>query len=261
MPREERDRDRNDHKIQNPLQNKLVIDKEGEEEEIDPKIHYIGDSSLFPHLNQSTYEESLIDSQINKLSKGEKENSGPSKYKLWSKKKEGKFGISNQPSILDKPVKDAANNNKVKKSQTPSPVVNEFVSEVREIMKPPSFFNFEHEIQNIRIPVPLLELFNNEDFKRSLSKLLQSDPSCHSIDSVNLQDEKPAVILGPMVQDRDDSSHPFYTSLNIHDKLLHNFLMDSGASHNLMPKIFMEEIGLEITKTYHDLYYFDSRRV
>jgi len=174
MPREQRDRDRNDHKIQNPLQNKLVIDKEGEEEEIDPKIHYIGDSSLFPHLNQSTYEESLIDSQINKLSKGEKENNGPSKYKLWSKKKEGKSGISNQPSILDKPVKDAANNNKVKKSQTPSPVVNEFVSEVREIMKPPSFFNFEHEIQNIRIPVPLLELFNNEDFKRSLSKLLHS---------------------------------------------------------------------------------------
>jgi hypothetical protein len=37
--------------------------------------------------------------------------------------------------------------------------------------------------------------------------------------------------------------------------------MDSGASHNLMPKIVMEELGLEVTKTYHDLYSFDSRRV
>jgi hypothetical protein len=37
--------------------------------------------------------------------------------------------------------------------------------------------------------------------------------------------------------------------------------MDSGASHNLVPKIVMEEIGLEITKSYHDLYYFDSRKV
>jgi hypothetical protein len=37
--------------------------------------------------------------------------------------------------------------------------------------------------------------------------------------------------------------------------------MDSGASHNLMPKIVMEELGLEVTKAYHDLYSFDSRRV
>ena len=68
-------------------------------------------------------------------------------------------------------------------------------------------------------------------------------------------------ILGPMVEDRDDSSPPFYTSLNIHDKVLHNFLMDSRESHNLMPKTVMEELGLEITKAYHQLYSFDSRRV
>jgi ribonuclease HI len=64
-----------------------------------------------------------------------------------------------------------------------------------------------------------------------------------------------------MVEDRDDSSPPFYTSLNIHDKVLHNCLMDSGAFHNLMAKIVMEELGLEVTKTYHDLYSFNSRRV
>jgi hypothetical protein len=56
-----------------------------------------------------------------------------------------------------------------------------------------------------------------------------------------------------MVEDKDDSSSPFYTSMNIHDKVLHNCLMDSGASHKLMPKIVMEELGLEVTKAYHDL--------
>ena len=93
-------------------------------------------------------------------------------------------------------------------------------------------------------------------------------PSCYNqtppqppSDSINLQDEKSVVILGPMVEGRDDSSPPFYTSLNIHDKVLHNCLMDLGASHNLMPKIVMEELGLEVKKTYHDLYSFDSRRV
>jgi len=37
--------------------------------------------------------------------------------------------------------------------------------------------------------------------------------------------------------------------------------MDSGVSHNLMPKIVIDELGLEIRKTYHDLYSFDSRKV
>jgi hypothetical protein len=202
-----------------------------------------------------------MNSQINELSKGEKANSSPNKYNLRSKKKEGKSDIPDQPSRAEKPAKDATNNNKEKKAQNPSPIPKDPVPEVREVLKPLSSFIFEHKIQKIRIPVPLSELVKHEDFKKSLSKLLQSEPSCHSTDSVNLQDENPTVILGPMVEDRDDSSPPFYTSLNIHDKVLHNCLMDSGASHNLMPKTVMEELGLEITKAYHDLYSFDSRRV
>jgi hypothetical protein len=109
--------------------------------------------------------------------------------------------------------------------------------------------------------VPLTELIKHEEFKKRFSELLRSEASCPSTDFINLQDEKPAIVLGPMVEDRDDSSPPFYTSLNIHDKVLHNCLMDSGASHNLMPKVVMEELGLEVTRAYHDLYSFDSRRV
>ena len=83
--------------------------------------------------------------------------------------------------------------------------------------------------------------------------MFQPESSPNATDSINLQDEKLAVILGPLIEYRDDSTPPFYTSLNIHDKVLHNCLMDSGASHNLMPKSVMDELGLEITKTYHDL--------
>jgi ribonuclease HI len=140
-------------------------------------------------------------------------------------------------------------------------VVKILIPEVKEILKPPSSYILEQEFQKIRIPVPLSGLIKFEDFRRCLSKVWQPEPSSHPTDSVNLQDEKPTVILGPLVEDRDDSSPPFYTSLNIHDKVLHNFLMDSGASHNIMPKIVMDELGLEVTKTYHDLYSFDSRKV
>ena len=37
--------------------------------------------------------------------------------------------------------------------------------------------------------------------------------------------------------------------------------MDSGAYHNLIVNTVMDELGLEVTKTYHDLYSFDSRKV
>jgi hypothetical protein len=262
FPREPRGEDREDQRIQTPLQNNLVSHEEGEEiDEIHSEIHCIEETSPFPHLTQSAYEESLMNIQINELYKGEKANNTSSRYPLRSKKKEGNFDSQDQPLVAERPTKSAVITTKEKKTHNTFPTVKEHVSEVREYPKPISSFNFEHTIQKIRIPVPLSELVKNEDFKRSLSKLLQCKSTQPSSDSVNLQDEKTEIILGPMVEDRDDSSPPFYTSLNIHDKVFHNCLMDSGASHNLMPKIVMEELGLEVTKAYHDLYSFDSRRV
>jgi ribonuclease HI len=261
IQRDQRNRDRDDKKIQAPLQNNLVTDEEGEEEDVDPEIHCLGDTSSSPHLTQSAYEEALMGSQLNELSKGERTSGNPNRYNLRSKKKEGKPDIPDQPTRTENPVKSVAASSKEKEAQNPQAVVKSPTPEVKEILKPPSSFSFENEIQKIKIPVPFLELVKNEDFKRYLSKMLQPEPSSHPTDSVNLQDEKPVVILGPLVEDRDDSSPPFYTSLNIHDKVLHNCLMDSGASHNLMPKTVMDELGLEVTKTYHDLYSFDSRKV
>ena len=49
--------------------------------------------------------------------------------------------------------------------------------------------------------------------------------------------------------------------LIVHDMVLHNAMLDSGASHNLMPKGVVESLGLYITRPYKDLYSFDSKRV
>jgi hypothetical protein len=69
------------------------------------------------------------------------------------------------------------------------------------------------------------------------------------------------VLIGPHMKDDFDAFPPFYISLNFHDKILCNCLMDFRASHNVMPKVVMEELGLEITKPYQDLYSFDSKKV
>jgi ribonuclease HI len=70
-------------------------------------------------------------------------------------------------------------------------------------------------------------------------------------------------LFGPEVDGQTDNGvvAPFYISLNIHDLILHNAMLDSGASHNLMPKAVMEKLGLEVTRPYKDLHSFDSSKV
>jgi ribonuclease HI len=238
-----------------------VANEEEEEVEDDPKIYCLGDTSPSPHLTQSSYEQSLMDIQINELRKGEKAKENPGRYNLRSKKNVEKNEAPNHLVQKEDPVKAMTVRSKEKDSQNPQVLIRDPPPETKEILKPSPSFSFENEIQKINILVPFLELIKNEDFKKYLSKMLQPESFPNATDSINLQDEKLAVILGPLIEDRDDSSPPFYTSLNIHDKVLHNCLMDSRASHTIMPKSIMDELGLEVTKTYHDLYSFDSRKV
>ena len=59
-------------------------------------------------------------------------------------------------------------------------------------------------------------------------------------DVVNLQEEHSTIIIGFSLayktENDSNSSPPFFITLTIHDQMIHNCLLDSGASHNLMPK-------------------------
>ena len=121
-------------------------------------------------------------------------------------------------------------------------------------------FSLEQEISKIKISVPLTELAAQHVYRTQILKALNLEDNN---DIVNLNDDQPELIFGPKIEGKYQEGHvpPFYVSLNIHDKILHNAMHDSGASHNLMPKEVMESLGLEITKPYKDLYSFDSSRV
>jgi hypothetical protein len=41
-------------------------------------------------------------------------------------------------------------------------------------------------------------------------------------DTLNVQDECPTIVFGPHIDDKEDFVAPFYVTLNIHDKMLHN---------------------------------------
>ena len=77
-----------------------------------------------------------------------------------------------------------------------------------------------------------------------------------------MTDDAPTIVFGSKIEDMDnDEVPPFYLSLNVHDMIVNNAMLDSGASLNLMPKGVVESLGLEVTRPYKDLYSFDSRRV
>jgi hypothetical protein len=116
IQRDQRSRDRDDKKIQAPLQNNLVTDEEGEEEDDDPEIHCLGHTSSSPHLSKYSYEEFLMDSQLNELSKGERTNGNTNRYNLRSKKKEGKPNIPDQPTGIENLVKSVEASSKEKEA-------------------------------------------------------------------------------------------------------------------------------------------------
>ena len=81
-------------------------------------------------------------------------------------------------------------------------------------------------------------------------------------DSLNLQDDSPTFLFVLCVEESTDEDTPyFYIVLNIHNAIFNNSMYDYGASHNLMPMIVMEELGLEVTRPYKDLFSFDYIKV
>ena len=64
---------------------------------------------------------------------------------------------------------------------------------------------------------------------------------------LELTEDNPTIIMGSNIDNvdsEDEEVPPFYMILNVHDMVLHNAMLDSGASHNLMPKGVVESMGL-----------------
>jgi len=122
-------------------------------------------------------------------------------------------------------------------------------------------FNLENEINKIKIRVPLVELAKNLMYRKKIAKMINFSVTESHANTINLEDDRPTIMFGPHIENAKDLVAPFYITLNVYDHLLHNCMLDSGASYNLMPKVIMEKLGLEDTKPYRDLYSFNSRKV
>jgi hypothetical protein len=92
-----------------------------------------------------------MDSHLNELSKGG-ENGNPIKYNLRSKKKDGKIDTFDQPTKTKNSTKAMETSSKEKDAKNPQALDKIPTPEVKEILKSPSSFRFESEIQKIKNP-------------------------------------------------------------------------------------------------------------
>ena len=124
-------------------------------------------------------------------------------------------------------------------------------------------FNLQSELAKLKISIPFNELLRNQEYRNTITKMISNQGETRP-DMLELTNDNPTIILGyniDSVDSEDEQVPPFYMNLNVHDMLLHNSMLNSGASHNLMPKGVVESLGMEITRPYKDLYSFDSKRV
>lgn len=153
---------------------------------------------------------------------------------------------------LEKPAKDVANPEREENNTIKNPKV--------QTDKVISHFNIGAEVAKLKISIPLTELVKHDVYRTQINKSLNI---IENEDSLNLFDDQPKLIFGPEVNGKlvEGGIPPFYVSLNIHGKILHNAMFDSATSHNLMPKSIMEKLNLDITRPYKDLFSFDSSQV
>ena len=80
-------------------------------------------------------------------------------------------------------------------------------------------------------------------------------------DSLNVQYDRPTILFEPHVDEPSNEKFtPFYVILNIHNVVLHNSMLYSATSQNLMPRRIMDQLGLDMTRRYKDIFSFDSNK-
>jgi ribonuclease HI len=59
----------------------------------------------------------------------------------------------------------------------------------------------------------------------------------------------------------NEKNHRFFLSLLVNNHLLHNCMLDFGASSNVMTKKVMEQLNLRISRPYHNIFAMDSKTI
>jgi hypothetical protein len=97
-------------------------------------------------------------------------------------------------------------------------------------------FSLKNEINKIKMPILLFKLAKNPIYRKQIAKMISFSEDESQADVINLEYDKSNIVFGLHFEGARDTVAPFYITLTLFDHLLHNYMLDSGASHNVMPK-------------------------
>ena len=180
-----------DHKVKSPFQNVVMEGEQFEEDE--DEIHFLEDKGSAAFLTLAEYEESLLQEQ-----NSERWDNG---VVLQSGEQQQRYNLrSNAKNVKENVAQEAAAQTMPQNSRQRRPVVDPItlkapIQEVKTADKASSSFSFESEIQKLKISIPLADLVKSELFRKPILESLELEPKQTSIDSVNFQDDKPAIVF------------------------------------------------------------------
>jgi hypothetical protein len=103
-------------------------------------------------------------------------------------------------------------------------------------------------MENYKFLVPMAELINIPSQKENFLRALE-DPKEKSVEKHKEVNEDALAILQGTNQSKGNGSHqPFFISLLANDLLLHNCMLDSWASSNVMTRKFMKQLNFRISR-------------
>jgi len=94
-------------------------------------------------------------------------------------------------------------------------------------------------LNNVKMLVPVSEIMKIPSQKEKLLKSIE-DPPKSSVEKQPVVAYQDAPIILRNWDRGNEKNLPFYLSLLVNDKVLHNCMLDSGASSNVMNKKVME---------------------
>jgi len=116
-------------------------------------------------------------------------------------------------------------------------------------------FDLGSWMANVKALIPISEIIKIPSQRDKLIKFIEG-PS-----KENEDDEDELIMLQTTKDKKEGSYPPFYMSLHINGLMLHNCMLDLGASTNVMPLKVMNQLGLKVTRPYRNVCGIDSRKI
>ena len=99
----------------------------------------------------------------------------------------------------------------------------------------------------VKILIPFNELLKNKKYRDKIIEMVKGEGD-FQLEILEVNYDAPIISFRTRLNNGDEEEvPPFYLSLNVHDMVVHNAMLDSRASHNLMQKWVVESMGLEVT--------------